>query len=303
MTMVMFRGGAVLVGMTAALACTTQGTESVEGSTTIITVDDTGDASHECGGVLSHSHPTGDGGCICDAGYTWAEPEDPNDYECVPSGGMGACTEEHNVMTDGGCICEEPYDWCEPNDPNDFSCCGSSPPNPSTTNPGTSTEGSTTEPVDPDTTAGEDGPTPPDPDQCNEASEGAMFCSNTEAQGPQDSALWACTDGAWVDITDTTDEQCQFDNYDFAYGCIDDGSAIAFLCGNGTGAPCDENDVSMCIDAVEIDTCIWGRATQDSCEAICTTIGDEMGVMYDSGFCDTEAKVAECVCCDEGECP
>lgn len=217
-----------------------------------------------------------------------------------------ACTEEHNVIIGDQCFCEENYEFCEPNDPNDFSCCGSDPPNPSTTTPSTETDASTTDvdPTDADTTAGDtDGPTPPDPADCTVDTPDVIFCTNTEAMGPEGSAYFVCTDGEWVESPNAADELCQFDGYDFAYGCIDDGSAVAFICGNGTGTACENADDAMCIDMDEIDTCIFGRATQDSCATICSTIGDEDGVTYDGGFCDTEAKQAECICCDDGECP
>jgi len=215
------------------------------------------------------------------------------------------CMGEHNAIIDGECYCEDPYQWCEPDDPNDYSCCGSSDPNPSAPNPSTDADTSTTD-VDPtgvDTTAGDTGPTQPDPADCTEDTRNLLFCTNTAAMGPQDSAYFVCTGGEWVEMPDAADELCQFDGYDFAYGCIDDGQAIAFICGNGSGAPCDDASDAMCIDAVEIDTCLFGRSTQDSCATICNTIGDENGVTYDTGFCDTQAKQAECVCCDAGECP
>jgi hypothetical protein len=248
--------------------------------------------------------------CVVTSGDTTDDTGGPSSDPSTSAGTSDptACMEEHNVVVGDQCFCEEGYEFCEPNDPNDYSCCGSSGPNPSSTTPTTDTESSTTDvdPTDADTTQGEsdtDGPTPPDPADCTVDSPEAIYCTNTAEMGPENSAYYTCTDGAWVENPSAADELCMFDGYDFAYGCIDDGSAVAFICGNGTGEACEDNDASMCISTDEIDTCIFGRSTQDSCAAICQTIGDEKGITYDSGFCDAEAKVAECICCDEGECP
>ena len=101
------------------------------------------------------------------------------------------------------------------------------------------------------------------------------------------------------------DELCMFDGYAFAYGCVDDGAAITFVCGNGSGEACDSNADATCVDNDVINTCLFGRVTEDSCATICNTIGDADGVTYDSGFCDAESDPPDCFCCDAGEegCP
>lgn len=284
-----------------------------------------GGGNDECGGILSHSHETGNGTCKCDAGYTWENPDDPQDFDCERIEGKddpNACTEPFNVLSGNTCYCEGGYIWCNPGDPNDYTCCvddaqdaisGSDAPTNATdvsdtvadTGTGTAT---TDDPTVADTTDGTDtdpSGVQPDPADCNAESEGAVFCSNTADAGPQNSQYWSCMGGAWVEMPSALDESCQFDGFDFAYGCVDDGSAVVFVCGNGPGTDCASNADATCIDADVINTCLFGKVTEDSCATICNTIGDEDGVTYESGFCDPDAVPPECFCCDSGEegCP
>lgn len=291
------------------LGCVVRGTDAGpqgSSSTTIVVVSGTtdGDPSSECGGILSHSHETGDG-CACDAGYRFENPGDPNDFTCVPIDQPGSCMEPNNVLVDGVCECEEGYVWCEPDDLYDYTCCDGGGPGPSSADETADTGNTDTFDVGGGSTGTDTGGTLPDPAGCTVDTPEVIYCTNTADDGPEGSGFYVCTDGRWVEMPESGDESCQFDGYDFAYGCIDDGQMIAFICGNGSGAPCEDDADAMCLDADVIDTCIFGRATEDSCATLCNTIGDERGVTYDSGFCDADAEPDDCVCCDVGDpgCP
>jgi hypothetical protein len=283
-----------------------------------------GGSSDECGGVLSHSHETANGGCKCDAGYTWENPNDPNDYECerIDPKPSADCNDFPNLEPSGvnECRCVDGFNWCAPDDPNDFSCCvddaqdslsgtGSDTDDPSVSDTIADTgTGTTNDPTVADT-SGDTSPgtsgAVPDPADCTVDTPDAIFCSNTEQAGPEGSVYYTCTDGTWTENATAADELCAFDGYDFAYGCVDDGAAIAFICGNGPGTACDDSTVASCVDSDIINACLFGRLTEDSCVTICGTIGDEEGITYDSGFCDAESDPVECFCCDQGEegCP
>lgn len=284
-----------------------------------------GGGNDECGGILSHSHETGNGTCKCDAGYTWENPDDPEDFDCERIEGKNdpnACTETNNVLDGNVCYCEGGYIWCNPDDANDYSCCiddaqdalsGTDDPTSasdvSDTVAETGTDTSATDPTAADTTdssdTSNDSGAEPDPADCSVDTPDALFCSNTAEAGPEGSVYYTCVDGTWTENATAGDELCMFDGYAFAYGCVDDGSAIAFVCGNGPGTACDSNADATCVDADVINTCLFGRLTEDSCATICNTIGDDMGITYDSGFCDPDATPPECFCCDAGEegCP
>src|SRR5690606_3437096 len=77
----------------------------------------------ECGDPLTHSHVVGDA-CVCDDGYQWEEPNDPNNFECEPLPSKDLdCGQYGLVEKLGGCICPGNLVWCNPDDPNDPSCC------------------------------------------------------------------------------------------------------------------------------------------------------------------------------------
>ena len=283
-----------------------------------------GGGSDECGSLLSHSHETGNGTCKCDAGYTWEDAGDPDNFECDRIEGKDdtSCSEPNNVVSGGQCYCEGGFNWCNPNDPNDYTCCvddaqdavgGTSDPTNATdmsdsvadTGTGTTTDdptaADTTDSTDPSGTSG----ALPDPAECTVDTPDNLFCSNTADAGPQGSVYYTCTDGVWTENPTAADELCVSDGYDFSFGCVDDGAAITFVCGVGPGTPCEDNSGASCISDDIINTCLFGRLTEDSCATICNTIGDERGVTYDSGFCDPESTPPECFCCDQGEegCP
>ena len=263
----------------------------------------------ECDGVLSHSHETSNGGCVCDAGYEWEEPSDADNLTCVPEMVKdGTCEEPNNVEIDGTCSCVDGFSWCS-TDPNDFSCCQ----DPGHSDGGTGgddsgddvadsgDDGDTGTDTGADTGPDDTGPDPdtgvePDPLDCTE--DGLNFCSNTEEQGPEGSRTWVCMGGEWVENSTVGDESCMFDGFDFAYGCVSANDTVQFVCGDGPGTPCD-GDSASCVDADVIDYCLYGKLSEDSCLRICTEDGDDMGVTYEHGQCDSEAM--ECFCCDSGD--
>ncbi|MBX7082118.1 MAG: hypothetical protein K1X88_23120 [Nannocystaceae bacterium] len=286
-----------------------------------------GGGSNECGSLLSHSHEVNGGAdCRCDAGYTWEDPDDPDNYSCEEIEGKGSgdadCNNPHNYLQGNTCYCDVGFNWCAPTDPNDYTCCEDPAQDAASgtdTNAGTDTAtsddtatggtGSGSTSADGSSSAADSGGTDtgvtPDPADCTPDSEGAVFCSNAQADGPGNSHFWTCMGGEWVEMPSAGDESCMFDGYDFAYGCIDDGSQVAFICGNGPGTACDGSTESSCVDMDVVNTCLFGRLTEDSCARICNEIGDDMGVTYDSGFCDAAASPPDCFCCDAGEegCP
>ena len=267
-------------------------------------LDDDGD----CPGA--NNHEFGDE-CFCDAGYEWADPGDPDNLTCVPETAKeGECSEPNNILIGNECHCDDQFTWCS-DDPNDFSCCPDDGHNGgtgggtgnddvadsgSTDDAGTDTGNESVDDTGPDPDTGVE----PDPADCTE--DGLSFCSNTEEQGPEGSRYWVCTGGEWVEDTEAGDAACQFDQYDFAYGCVATESAVEFVCGEGPGTDC-EGDAATCADMDIISYCFMGKLTEDSCMRICTEEGDDMGVTYDYGECSADSN--ECFCCDAGEegCP
>ncbi len=283
-----------------------------------------GGGSDECGSLLSHSHVGSDGDCYCDAGYTWENPDDDTDFDCEkedPKGGGNAQCVEPNSYLDASdnCHCDPGYKWCAPSDPNDYTCCvddaqdtnaGTGDTDDMTTDPTASTgpeTGDTT--ADSTGTVDDTGGSTPDPSQCTTDNEGTSFCSNTAAMGPEGSTLWRCMSGEWVEVPQADlDAECMFDNYDFAYGCTDEGDEAGTagpVCGFGSGAACD-GDTTSCADDDLLDYCQWGKQSQVSCLAVCQD--PEAKMTYDHGFCaeDSEAMgTFDCFCCDSGDegCP
>lgn len=280
-----------------------------------------GSGSQECGSPLSHSQIVGDD-CVCDAGYEFEDPNDPDNFECdriPPKPDSGQCDEPNSHPVTDGCQCDAGYNWCS-DDPNDYTCCVDPNQNPDgtgtdsdatdTLGTGTDTGMTTDDPTVADSTGtdtGDDMQFDPDPADCTAETEGVLFCSNTSIGGLDDSRYYVCMGGAWVEDTTAVDESCAFDQFDFGYGCITNNEAgsIEFICGFGPGTDCEPGGDDVCVDTDVINGCLFGKLTQDSCATICNTIGDEEGATYDSGFCDASAGPAECICCDSGEegCP
>ncbi|MFV8750015.1 hypothetical protein ACNOYE_05665 [Nannocystaceae bacterium ST9] len=228
----------------------------------------------------------------------------------------------HNQLDDQGeCICDIGYDWCNPNDPNDLDCCdnnvgedevGTSNGNTTNTSNDTSNDTTATDTGDGDgdTTATDTGDGDGDtgtfpPDTCLPEEEGFYWCTHSEAMGPEGSQLFVCTGGAWVENAGVMDESCGFDGYDFAYGCVDNGTEVIFECGVGSGDACDETSPAFCVDDDQIGYCYQGKETWDSCMTFCQEVGID-GVTYEYGECDDSVPDdVACFCCDSGDqgCP
>ncbi|MCY1062681.1 hypothetical protein [Nannocystis sp. SCPEA4] len=268
-------------------------------------------------------------GCIISGGDTTSESDTSSEFVC----------DDPNSYLDGEtCYCDDGYEYCT-DDPNDLSCCPidettSSPSvgtttveptsttTPTTTEPTTETEAtslpettstSTTEgtaSTTAETTEGESTTTggpecmgaQPPPDAC---SNGQFWCTMTEACGPEGSEVYRCEGNEWVLEPNLAKDSCNFDGYDFAYGCVDDGKNVEFVCGDGPGTPCDNADAPSCADQTNLNTCIYGKLAEFDCFVQCTEVGDDMMTLYDHGFCGEDMGTSVCLCCDMGEpgCP
>ncbi|EDM74413.1 hypothetical protein PPSIR1_27768 [Plesiocystis pacifica SIR-1] len=225
----------------------------------------------------------------------------------------------NNKLNDEGeCECLIGYDWCT-DDPADLNCCDDDIGDDDTSSDdevGTTTgdgDTDTTGDGDTDTTTGDGDTTTGDgdggtgtlpPDDCAPEEEGFFWCTHDADMGPQGSQLFICSGGAWVEDTVTGDETCQFNGFDFSYGCVDNGVEIQFECGDGSGADCDA-DAAYCVDDTVISECVWGKETHTDCQYLCDTVGIE-GVTYEYGECDDiDPDDVACYCCDsdDPDCP
>lgn len=272
----------------------------------------------ECGDPGTHTNDD----CSCEPGYSKCDPGDPDAIACCMDG--LSCPDPNSYLDGDECKCNVGWEWCNPEDIDDLSCCmeggtTTSPTSttepPATTSDGTTTSETTapmtsgtttttTETTDGGTTTG--GPAcmgeQPPPDTCDP---GTYWCTQPEACGPEGSELFRCVDGAWFPEANLAKDSCVFDGYDFAYGCVDDGNSIEFICGDGPGTPCDGGTPSSCSDDATLEECTLGKLTHFDCFTICTEIGDDMGVLYDHGFCGERMGAIGCLCCDMGDpgCP
>lgn len=215
------------------------------------------------------------------------------------------------------CVCRVGYDWCNPNDPADLDCCeddvgedeiGTSDGNTTVNNESTDDAETTAGDSGTDSTGdgdgdGDTGTLPPD--SCSPDEEGFYWCTHSDAMGPEGSELYVCTGGTWVENAAVMDESCMFDGYDFAYGCVDDGSTVIFECGVGSGDACSPDSPVSCVDDDQIAYCLNGKETWDSCLLFCQEVGID-GVTFEYGECDDSvADDVACFCCDSGDegCP
>lgn len=249
-----------------------------------------------------------------------------SDSDTSTTGG-GTCPDPNSFWEGGVCFCNAGYAFCNDN-PDDLSCCPvedstSAPPTTSVTGPtsGEPTSGSTstsastttgtTEPVSttdlPSTTGTTtggmecEGPQLP-PDTCEI---GQFWCTQPEVCGPQGSELYRCEANGWVLDPNLANDSCKFDGYDFAYGCVDDGNSVVFICGDGPGTDCDVADPTSCFDDKLLAQCIYGKLAHFDCLVQCSEIGDDMMTLYDYGYCGEDMGTSLCLCCDMGEpgCP
>jgi hypothetical protein len=225
-------------------------------------------------------------------------------------------TGSNNKINDQGeCECRIGYEWCNPADEDDLNCCrepiggdgdGDGDGDPTT---GDGDGDPTTGDGDGDPTTGDgDGDGDPGtlpPENCSAEEEGSFWCTHDEDMGPEGSRFFICEDGSWVENTTFLDTECQFINYDFAYGCVDDGSQVVPICGDGSGDACNADDPAFCVDNDQIAYCDLGKETWDSCQAYCADVGVD-GITFEYGECDDSVPGdVACFCCDPGDegCP
>ena len=223
------------------------------------------------------------------------------------------------------CVCRIGYDWCDPTDETNLNCCdddiGDGTTSDTNTDPTTTNgdgDGDATGDGDGDPAGDGDGDQTGDgdgdgdcapgelpPESCTPDEEDFYWCTNTDAMGPGCSQFFICQGGVWVENPAFMDESCDFDGYDFAYGCVDDGQDVIFECGDGSGEPCSDADAASCVDDDQIAYCQFGKETWDSCLLFCEEVGIE-GVTYEYGECDaSDPDDIACFCCDSGDegCP
>jgi hypothetical protein len=283
-----------------------------------------GGGTDECDCVACHSvvvqNSDGTEGCECEPGYDWSQPNDPNNFDCDandgPKPGTSNCTESYHVQSGDQCACTDGFAFCT-TDPDDLECCAIEPDTTGVTDP---TAGTGT---DPDTGTGADestggggvcdtsppagnGVEPAAEDCTPELAGNALFCSNTAAEGPAGGRYYECTESGWVEMPNVATESCQFDGFEFAIGCIDDGAAIQFACGDGPGTDCSGAACDACADSDVLNFCENSKLHAVGCSQFCQDVGID-GVTFESGFCDVDPTdgLPTCQCCDSGEknCP
>lgn len=265
-------------------------------------------ASAQCGAPGTNT----DDSCACLEGYSRCDPSS-EDIACC----AGGCTDPHSQPVGDMCYCVDGWAPCvdEPE-----ACCAVSgtTTEPTTTEPpGTTTlvEGTTTLEVVTETTAatsdtsttttGEECPGEQlPPESCNPGQR-SFWCTKPESCGPEGGVVYRCVGGTWVLDAGLADENCNFDGFDFAYGCVDDGNKVEFVCGDGPGTACEAGEPSACIGEKGLQQCIYGKLAEFDCFVQCTEVGDDMGVLYDHGSCGEQDGESVCLCCDEGDagCP
>lgn len=249
--------------------------------------------STECGSDMSNSTVEGDE-CVCEPGFDWCDLDDPDNFLCCERD--DACPDPDSFFDPdtGSCFCDPGFEWCNPDDMNDYSCCpsdGGSDSGTSGSGTGGATDGTGGD------SGGDPGGPPPDPADCNESTEGGLYCTNTADMGPEGGDLYVCMGGTWQIDETTPNDTCAFDGYDFAFGCVDDGSTILYDCGFGPGTPCSGTEAS-CTDSDVINECVFGKTREDSCNRICQEEGDGSGAVFDFGSCGEQDGSIECLCCD-----
>lgn len=240
--------------------------------------------------------------------------------------GEFVCDDPNSYLDGETCYCNPGFEFCT-DDPDDLSCCpaddgittvpgttSTTAPVPTTEAPtttlpdetttetsGTTTETATTD--DTDTGGVEEcmGAQPP-PEECKN---GQFWCTMPAACGPAGSELYRCEGGVWGLEPNLAKDSCNFDGYDFSYGCVDSGKDVEFWCGDGPGTACEDTDPTSCANDNDLAQCIYGKLTHFDCLVQCTEVGDEMGALYDHGFCGDDRGTAACLCCDMGDpgCP
>ncbi len=282
----------------------------------------TGELCDMCGDPGCHSElDASTNECVCDPGYEFANPNDPNDFDCDPiddnKPGDSNCVEEHNIQIGDQCACESGYAFCT-TAADDYTCCEvDTETGGNDSNPGTGTDPTTDATDSADSTGGNPdtcemtpgvgtGELPPD-DACTpEVAGNALFCSNTTADGPVGGIYYECTKSGWQEMPDVALEFCVSDNYDFVIGCMDNGEAIEFACGDGPGTDCNGAACDACADDTVLNYCELNKLHAVACDVLCQSKG-KGGMTFETGFCEVDPAdgLPACQCCDSGDegCP
>jgi len=253
----------------------------------VVTIGDGGKPGSEC--PDPNSSKKGADQCVCNAFYEWCKPNDDTDLTCCKSATSASGVSDTNDTT-GGTTDGTATDGTATG--------GTTSDVPTTTDTPTTSEGTTGEPLD--CSASASVPESCDPDVEN------FLCVQADDPvcGPEGSKYYVCDNGTWAQDPTGPTGNCIDADWDFAYGCIDDGNMIVFECGNGPGTPCSGNATS-CNGDNELNFCQYGKLGAVDCLIECMQVGDGGGVTYDFGYCDVQRGEAQCICCDEGEdgCP
>ena len=59
-------------------------------------------AGEACGDPGTHSHMADAGACLCDDGYDWCDPDDPDDYRCCASNFDPCASGSNNHVNNDG---------------------------------------------------------------------------------------------------------------------------------------------------------------------------------------------------------
>lgn len=237
------------------------------------------------------------------------------------------CPDQNSYLEDNKCFCSANYEWCDVFDDSDLTCCvsatsassvsdtvtatnGTTDGSATGTGTGGTTGGTTDEP--PTTSQGTTGEPPADcsssaavPESCDPNTENFLcITADNPACGPEGSTYYVCDGGTWAQDPTGPTGQCTLDGFQFAYGCVDNGSMIEFVCGNGSGAACS-GDTQACNGDTNLEFCKFGKLGTVDCLLECMNVGDGGGITYDFGYCGPQDGSDQCICCDEGDdgCP
>lgn len=225
----------------------------------------------------------------------------------------------NKLNSSGECECRIGYEWCDPTDDTNLNCCDSD--GGETIGDGDPGDGDGDgdpgdgdgdgEPGDGDGDGepgdgdGDGDPGTLPPENCSSEEEGQFWCTHDEDMGPEGSRFFICMGGSWVENNGYLDDECKFIGWDFAYGCVDDGTDVIPVCGDGSGEACSESDPVFCVDDDQIAYCNFGKETWDSCMIYCQEVGVG-GELFEHGECDdSDPNDVACFCCDSGDpgCP
>lgn len=74
-----------------------------------------------CAAPGTNSAPYAGGGCACDEGFSWCQPDDPTDHSCCALEPCAGGNDNHTV--DGECVCNVGFVWCPVDGEANQECC------------------------------------------------------------------------------------------------------------------------------------------------------------------------------------